>query len=59
MKSFKEFDEDNFRWLVKRPICDKCGEHIQDEYYYDIDGEKVCEYCAQDWLRALKHYIID
>lgn len=36
--------------LQKLPKCDKCGKPIQDEYYYDIEGECICEKCLN------KHY---
>lgn len=37
--------------LEKLPVCDCCGERIQDEYYYDIDGEILCEECLKDRYR--------
>lgn len=32
-------------WLENRPTCDECGQHIQDEQYFDIEGKKYCESC--------------
>lgn len=30
--------------------CSCCNEPIYDgDYYYPIDGEKVCEYCIEDF----------
>lgn len=29
-------------------ICDECGEHIQDECYYNIGGRKMCQNCIED-----------
>lgn len=37
--------------LRKRPICDVCGEHIQDEYFYHINGEFICEFCLDQFYR--------
>lgn len=29
--------------LEKLPVCSHCGEPIQDDYYFEIDGEIYCE----------------
>lgn len=39
------------RMLEKRPVCRRCGEHIQDEHYYYIDGVIYCEDCMNDKFR--------
>lgn len=44
------YDAELERELLKRPICDKCGEHIQEDFAYEIDGELYCDSCAWDWL---------
>lgn len=31
--------------LEKRPTCDICGDHIQEEFYFNILGYKICEEC--------------
>ena len=38
-------------WLRKRPVCCYCGEHIQSEYFYLINGEPICEDCLESELR--------
>lgn len=38
-------------WLAKRPVCEICGEPIQDDYLYDIDGVIHCEECMKDEYR--------
>ncbi|MGN0348201.1 MAG: hypothetical protein ACI4DR_01560 [Roseburia sp.] len=35
-------------WLQNRPICDYCGERIQDEKYHRISNENVCEQCLNE-----------
>jgi hypothetical protein len=40
--------EEEDEWLSRRPVCDICGEHIQDDYYYNIDGIKYCPLCMKD-----------
>ena len=36
------------RWLARLPQCEYCGEHIQDEYFYEINGEWICKACLDD-----------
>lgn len=31
--------------LAESPKCDYCGTPFQDEYCYEISGEKVCRKC--------------
>lgn len=55
------------RWEDKRqevenrlPICDICGEPIQDEYLYDLDGEIVCVDCLiNNYRKPVEDYMED
>ena len=38
--------------LESLPKCVNCGEPIQDDYLYDIDGDIYCEDCMKDEFRA-------
>ena len=38
-------------WLNSRPVCDVCGEPIQDEYFYKPEDEIMCESCFRDYVR--------
>lgn len=31
--------------MEKYPICDDCGFRIQDEHYYLINGNPICQEC--------------
>lgn len=44
---FDRYDRDQERLLERLPVCegDKCGERIQDDLYFDVDGEILCEKC--------------
>lgn len=42
---FLRHDKELQRELDKRPRCAYCNEPIQDDAYYDINGECVCEDC--------------
>ena len=48
---FYDYDAENARRLERRPVCNICGEHIQDEHLYQIGGELVCESCLNDNYR--------
>ena len=38
-------------WLETRPICDHCGQPIQDENLYDFDGVLYHEDCMNENFR--------
>lgn len=44
---FIRHDRDQERLLEQLPVCEghKCGQRIQDDLYFDIDGEILCEKC--------------
>ena len=42
---FDRWSEDLERCLHRRPKCDICHEHIQDDYGFRIQGELICERC--------------
>ena len=44
-------DLEQYKWLQSLPVCDDCGEAIQDEYYYEIDGNKYCDRCVRSHKR--------
>lgn len=35
--------------LGRRPVCENCGHHIQDDYFYRINGVIVCDDCMIDF----------
>lgn len=44
-------DAEQSAWEAKLPVCEFCGEPIQDDYLYDIDGEIYCEECMIEHFR--------
>ena len=44
---FDRYDRQQERQLENLPLCESCGERIQDEDYYDVDGEILCEECMK------------
>lgn len=45
---FNHSDRKFAEWLNSRPVCDCCGEHIQDEYGYKMEDFWFCESCIKD-----------
>lgn len=37
--------------LRKRPKCVHCREHIQEEEYFNMDGDAVCENCLVEYCK--------
>ena len=36
------------RQLERLPECCECGEKIQDEYCFEVNGEYICEHCMEE-----------
>ncbi len=47
LADFLRMDAEEQAWLAKRPRCAYCGEPIQDEHLYEINGELICDECLQ------------
>lgn len=45
---WKQHEAEKEEWLNKLPVCFECGEHIQDEYCFEINGEYICERCMNE-----------
>jgi hypothetical protein len=43
--AFCQHEAKQERWLAKLPECSECGEPIQTEFCYEIDGDLYCENC--------------
>ena len=50
---FLAHERDMEQRLAKRPVCHYCGQPIQDEFFYEIDCEKVCEECLNLHFRRM------
>ena len=40
-------DEEFEDWLKTRPVCDICGEPIQEEYAFMYSGGWICSRCIE------------
>lgn len=57
IEDYDRYDEETNKWLSERPICADCGEHIQEERAYYINGEFLCEDCMSAYLVNVEDYI--
>lgn len=57
----KDFDRYDMAMAQKEamlPKCEKCGEPIHDDVYYEINGEILCESCVQyEYGRSTQDYL--
>lgn len=46
------------RQLERLPRCSECDEPIQDDHFYLVNGENICEQCLYDnYRKAVEDYI--
>ena len=50
VRDFERHDAEQQRKLDRLPKCEYCGEPIQDEECYEINGALVHSDCATDYL---------
>lgn len=50
---FRRHDAERSRRLASLPECVECGEPIQDDEAYYINGEWVCEACVETYRREV------
>lgn len=41
-----ELDKQEEEWRSRLPVCSECGEHIEEDFCWDIEGELYCPDCA-------------
>lgn len=46
-----EHEREQDEALESLPKCDQCGEPIQDDYYFQINGERFCEDCLHKYYK--------
>jgi late competence protein required for DNA uptake (superfamily II DNA/RNA helicase) len=55
---FNRRDNEEIAWLKRRPKCCNCNQHIQDDTFYEIDGNFYCAECLKnDFRRWTENYI--
>lgn len=55
---FAAHDREKERRLSNLPKCEYCGNTIQDEYFYIINDENICEDCMKsEFRKSVEDYI--
>lgn len=44
---WKNHERQQEAWLARRPVCYECGEHIQNEDCWELNGELICTDCLE------------
>ena len=57
IRDFMNHEAEHESWLARRPECEDCGEHIQSEKAYYINGVWICENCMSSYLVDVGDYI--
>lgn len=53
LMDYSRYETDQERQLEQLPVCEDCGEHIQDETAFYINGEWICESCMDSYRREV------
>lgn len=58
LADFNAWDMEQTRQLARLPVCDYCRHEIQDDFYFEINEEIVCEEClTRHFRKAVDDYI--
>ena len=44
---WQQHDTEQENRLNELPECSECGEHIQSDFCYEVNGEYICEECME------------
>ena len=60
LRDFDRYDAAMAALEAKLPHCDKCGEAINDDEYFYINDEVLCEECMRnEYARSTQDYLDD
>ena len=51
LNDFRRHDAEQQNELDRLPKCDICDRPIQDDHYYQINGDNVCPECLDNHFR--------
>ena len=51
LEDFDRLDREQASYEERLPVCEDCGEAINDDFYYEIDNEIICEECMKHRYR--------
>lgn len=53
LADFARKDADDAAWLQSLPKCAECGEPIQQDFCYEMEGKVICEQCLNENHRKM------
>ena len=57
-RDFARQDMEQARREARLPVCEKCKKRINDDDYYEIDDEILCEDCMKEkYKRSTEDYV--
>ena len=60
LDDFDRYDMARAQYEAKLPQCEKCGKTIQDELYFFVNNEILCEDCMIDeYGRSTQDFLSD
>lgn len=48
LDDFNAIEAELARQEARLPVCEHCKHRIYDDYFFEIDGEILCEECMQN-----------
>jgi hypothetical protein len=51
LSDFHRLDQEEVDYLERLPNCEKCGCTIDDDHYFEVEGEILCEACMIERYR--------
>jgi formylmethanofuran dehydrogenase subunit E len=59
IRDYDRYDAQREKQLEDFPRCSECDKYICDDFYYEFDGEIICEDCLCDNHRKSTDSFID
>lgn len=58
LSDYARWETEQERRLAKLPVCEYCGEPVQDDHYFLINDEVLCRECLHSQYRkSIDEYI--
>lgn len=55
---FNRYDAEQEEAMKKYPECAECGLRITDDYYYEVEGEILCEeHMNERYRKSVDNYV--
>lgn len=60
LRDFDRYDAAMAAREARLPNCERCGKVINDDFYFEIDNEILCEKCMRDeYERSTEDWLND